>query len=53
MDNGEVRRLIFVPEEAYVVVLRAVRGMTCKFLTAYVVHSQAAASKIRSNPRWQ
>jgi len=52
MGNGEVRRLILVPDEPYVVVLRAVKGMKCKFLTAYVVESASAVKKIRGNPSW-
>ena len=52
MPNGEIRRLVLVPSERYLVVLRAVRGMTCKFLTAYVVNSQSALRNIQANPLW-
>ena len=52
MGEREVRRLILVPEESYVVVLRAVKGMTSKFLTAYVVGSATTVAKIRGNPPW-
>jgi len=52
MPWGDVRRLILVPAEPYVVVLRAVRGHTAKFLTAYAIQSTGTLANIQGNPPW-
>jgi hypothetical protein len=53
MANGEVRRLILVESEQYLVVLRGVRGLTARFLTAYVADASGTVAKIKANPIWQ
>ena len=52
MENGDVRRLILVPSEPYLVVLRGVIGPASRFCTAYVVKSASALSRIQGNPPW-
>jgi len=57
MPWEEERRLILVPTEPYLVVIRDVRreagGTSGKFLTAYPVTSRLALSKMRGNPVWR
>jgi hypothetical protein len=52
MDNGSVWRLVLLPAEPYVVVLRTVCDDVARFWTAYVVDSARALTNIQSNPRW-
>ena len=52
MPRGEVRRIILVQTEPYVVVLRAVRGNSAKFLTAYAIQRTRTLTGIQGNPPW-
>lgn len=55
MPDGKVRRIALVPGERYAVIIQMHhrRPREARFITAYVVDSDSALQKMRSNPRWQ
>ncbi len=53
MPNGKVRRVALMPAERYAVIIAMERNLKrATFVTAYVVNSDSAMNKMRSNPRW-
>lgn len=49
-DNS--RRVAIITEDDYVVIIRFVKGIKAKFVTAYVADSGDTARKIRTSPKW-
>jgi hypothetical protein len=54
MPDGTTRRIALWLQERYAVIveLRKGRPNQGRFITAYVVDSESALAKMRSNPRW-
>jgi len=53
MPNRKRRRIALMPAERYAVIIQVERDPTrANFITAYVVNSDSALRKMRSNPRW-
>lgn len=53
MRNGIIRRIALVPSERYAVIIQVEKNMKrANFVTAYVVESDVALGKMRSNPKW-
>ena len=53
MSNRTIRRIALIPSERYVVVIQVDKnGKRANFVTAYVVRSNKALSKLKTNPRW-
>ena len=53
MPNRTVRRIALIPSERYAVIIQVDKGgKRANFVTAYVVGSDAALSKMRGNPAW-
>lgn len=50
-DN--TRRVTFLTEENYLVVIFINKKGKGKFVTAYLVDNDAAAEKIRNSPQWE
>lgn len=50
-DN--TRRVTFLTEENYLVVIYINKKNKAKFVTAYVVDNEEAAKKIRNSPKWE
>jgi len=50
-DN--TRRVVFMNEENYLVVIYINKKGEGKFITAYVVDNDEAAGKIRNSPKWE
>lgn len=47
------RRVTFLTEENYLVVIMINKKGVGKFMTAYVVDNEKAAEKIRNSPKWE
>jgi len=54
MPNGKVRRITLEPTTPYAVIIQInpKDPTQARFITAYVVNSQSALRKMRSNPKW-
>lgn len=54
MSNSKVRRIALEPTARYAVIIQIDnRNLSrARFITAYVVDSNSALTKMRSNPRW-
>ena len=53
MRNKGVRRIALIPSERYAVVVHVEKGgKRANFVTAYVVGSDEALKKMKSNPKW-
>ena len=53
MANGKLRRIALVSAERYAVIIAVDKNVRrANFVTAYVVNSDSALSKMRSNPKW-
>ncbi len=51
--DGKTRRIALVGSERYVVIIQLTQRPTwARFITAYIVDSQSALAKMRSNPKW-
>lgn len=52
--RGKIRRIALEPAERYAVIIqiRSADGRVADFMTAYVVNSDSALAKMRSNPKW-
>ena len=55
MPNGKMRRIALEPTTPYTVIVQInLKYPTqARFITAYIVNSQSALRKMRSNPKWQ
>lgn len=53
MPDRTVRRIALIPSERYTVVIQVNKDQRrANFVTAYVVESDTALRKMRSNPKW-
>lgn len=54
MPNSKVRRIALEPSTPYAVIIQidSRNAHRARFITAYVVDSPSALTKMRSNPRW-
>jgi len=53
MPNNKIRRIALLPVERYAVIIQVEKNLRkANFVTAYVVNSESAYKKMRSNPKW-
>lgn len=53
MPNNKIRRIALLPVEGYAVIIQVEKNLRkANFVTAYVVNSESAYKKMRSNPKW-
>ncbi|WP_142413865.1 hypothetical protein [Hathewaya massiliensis] len=50
--NDNNRRVAIISEDDYVVIIKIIKDLKAKFITAYVADSPHTALAIRKNPKW-